>query len=262
MRFLSELEAERVSTETSKHNELIRGIFEDMLSVAGTFYKADDGRTMRVLGDKSIYSIEKIEVANLSKPYDVVVRNVGSLPQTKTAKLATILDLIKEKPDLLSDEQLVDILELGSVEKLTSIITEALRSAESENEDILNGDAVAEPKPYEEHIIHWKTHIQFMQSRGFKEKSTEEQMEGFEEHIFMTEFLMTEKAKENPAFQAELATLPLFPIFYKAGFTPASKEHQEAMVQGQSNRGDEVTGMIPAANKDQEQFDKENKGDE
>ena len=57
---------------------------------------------------------------------------------------------------------------------------------------------------------------------------------------------MLDKAKTNPLFQSKLAQLPLFPIYYHASaFTPASAEHQKALVEGQANRGDEITGAIP-----------------
>ena len=55
---------------------------------------------------------------------------------------------------------------------------------------------------------------------------------------------MVEKAKVNPLFQAKLAELPLFPIFPN-GFTPLSREQQQIVVQGQANKGQEITGQIP-----------------
>ena len=47
-------------------------------------------------------------------------------------------------------------------------------------------------------------------------------------------------------FNAELANLKLFPIYYtpEGGFTPSSKEQQQAVVQGQANRGEPLTEKI------------------
>ena len=62
---------------------------------------------------------------------------------------------------------------------------------------------------------------------------------------------MIEKMSNNPLFQAKLASLKLFPIFYHGdNTTPYSAEHQEAMVQGQANRGEAVSGMIPGKDKE------------
>jgi len=50
----------------------------------------------------------------------------------------------------------------------------------------------------------------------------------------------------NPLFQSKIANLKLFPIFYHGDMgLPQSAQQQEAMVQGQANRGDQITGQIP-----------------
>lgn len=248
MRFLSELEAERTSVATFKHNELIRAVYEKMMSVAGTFYEADDGRTMRVLGNDEEFYIRDIQVSNLNKSYDVIINTISAQAESRSSREARIFDIIDLKPDLMTDEQLIDVLELGSSDKMTSIVTESLRSAENENEKIFNGDPVQEPARYEEHIIHWRVHVQKLQSLSIKENADPADIGALEEHIFGTEFLMTEKGKENPTFSAELAKLSLFPIYYRdgQGFSPSSLKQQEAVVQGQANRGDELTEKIGA----------------
>lgn len=248
MRFMSELEAERISVASTKHNELYREIYEQMLSVVGTFYDPSDGRTMRVLGKDQEFEIQSFDVANLSKPYDVIIRNISTLAESRAAKEARIFDVLDRRPELLSDEQLVDVLEIGAVDKMTSLLTESLRAAEAENEALLSGKEVPEPAPYEDPITHWRAHVQRMQSYNLKIASNPGDLEKLEEHIWMTEFLMVEKAKVNPTFEAELAKLKLFPIYYRdgQGFQPSSKAHQAAVVQGQANRGEEISGAIPA----------------
>ncbi len=260
MRFMSELEAERGSVTVGKHNEMMRDIYEQMLSVAGTFYDKSDGRTMRVLGKDQEFEVQALETANLSKPYDVIIRNVASLAESRSAKEARIMDVLERRPELLSDEQLIDVLELGATEKMTSLLTESLRSAEAENEALLSGKPVPEPAGYEESIVHWRVHIQRLQSFSLKMAANPGDIEQLEQHIWMTEFLMFEKAKENEAFQAKLATLTLFPVYYRdgQGFKPSSKEHQTAVVQGQANRGEEITGAIPGDDIENTQaFDKQ-----
>ena len=70
-------------------------------------------------------------------------------------------------------------------------------------------------------------------------------------HIKITEQLMIEKMKGNPLFMDKISQLRLFPIFFHEDGTQAfSAAHQEAMVQGQANKGDEVTGMIPGKDKE------------
>ena len=71
------------------------------------------------------------------------------------------------------------------------------------------------------------------------------------EHLAVHEFLMVEKAQANPNFEAQLATLPSFPVFPN-GFIPKSAEHQTAVIQGAANRGEEVIGIIPGEDKSNE----------
>jgi hypothetical protein len=245
LRFLSELEAERISTSTSKDNEFMRDAYGLMLAIAGDKYDENDGRTIRVLGKDNKFKITSLKNANFSKNYDIRIVNTGALSESKTSKTAAIFDLLKVRPDILTDEQLIDTLDLGSTEKVENIIMSSLRAAEAENEEFLDGEPVEEPGEYEDHITHWNSHVQAMQSRGFKRAAPPEVKAQLIEHITLTEFLMVEKAKINPLFQSKLAELSLFPLYWTADFVPQSAAQQEAVVNGQANRGEEITAQIP-----------------
>ena len=229
MRFLSELEAERVS-------------------VAGTFYSQGDGRTLRVLGNDGDYQIKDMEISNLNKAYDVIIRNTGSLPETRAAREARIFDVLERKPDLFADDELIDALELGNFTRMTSILTEALKASRKENEMFFEGKGnnVPEPAVYEQLITHWKSHVQKLQSIDIKLNADPADIEQLEEHIWLTEFLMIEKAKENPTFESQLANLAMYPIYYRegSGFKPSSKAQQEAVVKGSTNRGESTDVRI------------------
>lgn len=246
LQFLNEQEAERASEEISKKNEFIKCIAKKILSVAGDYYETEDNRLIRILGKENKYLLRHFDAANLSKPYDIKIDLGNAIADSKAGKTQRIIELIQYKPDALTAEQTVELLELGSSEKAVNMITAAVRTAESEVEDILQGKPVADPEAFDDLIVHWRVKVKSMQSRSFKEEVPVEFREALKENVAMIEFLAIEKAQENPKFQAELAQLSLFPLFYKPGFTPASAEQQATLVQGQANRGEEVTGAIPA----------------
>ena len=247
LQFLNEQEAERASSEVAKTLAFIKKVAFKTLSVAGDYYEAEDGRLLRILGKDNRYLIRHFDAADLSKAYDIRVQNGNPLSETKAGKISRVIEVLQyAPPGTLSGERIVELLDLGDVDKTTTLITEAVRAAESENEDLLTGQPVADPEPHEDHIVHWRVHTKRMQRRDFKEEVPPEIREIFKEHVTMTEFLMVQKAKENPLFQAKLAQLDLFPLYYREGFTPASAQQQEATVQGQANRGESVTGQIPA----------------
>ena len=244
MQFLNEQEQERNTTAVIKHNDMVISLAKMTIAVAGDYYDPDDGRMMRIVGKNNKYAIRHFDSANLSKNYDVRVELGTGLPESKAGKIQRIVEVMQMKPDLLSNERWIDLLDLGNSDKMNSLITVAVRAAESENEDILAGRFVGEPEEFEDHIVHWKTHTKAIQERSFKEEAPPEYREEILEHIAVHEFVMVEKAKVNPLFQAKLAELALFPIFPN-GFRPLSREQQQVIVQGQSNQVKEITGSIP-----------------
>jgi len=244
LQFLNEQEQERNSTSVIKHNEMLKQLAKMTISVAGDYYDIDDGRMVRIVGKNNKYSIRHFDTANLSKNYDVRLELGTGLPESKAGKVQRIVEVMQMKPDLLSNERWIDLLDLGNTDKMNSLITVSVRAAESEGEDMMAGRKVADPEEFEDHITHWKVHTKAIQERTFKEECPPEYRQEVLEHIAVHEFLMIEKAQQNPLFQSKLAELPLFPIF-PTGFVPESAAQQEAVVQGQANRGDEITGMIP-----------------
>ena len=262
LQFLNEQEQERATTDVAKHNSLIQSIAKKTIAVAGDYYQPDDGRMLRIVGKDNKYSIRHFDSANLSKDYDIRVQVGSALPESKAGKIQRIIEIMQLKPDLLSNERWIDLLDLGNSDKMNTLITSAVRAAESENEDMMAGKFVEDPQDYEDHIVHWKTHVKEIQKRSFKEECPLELREKVLEHIALHEFAMMERAQSSPLFEAKLAELPLFPIFQQ-GFIPRSKEHMQMIVQGQANRGEQIGGVVPGTeqNEDAEPYSINNKGD-
>jgi hypothetical protein len=249
LQFLNELENERASTDIAKHGKLIKDFAKFTVSITGDFYKPDDGRMIRIVGENNKYLIRHFDTAHLSKSYDIRIDNSTGLPETKSAKIQRVLDTMQRYPKMLSPERWTELLDLANVEKMTTLITEAVRSADSENEDLMAGRPVLMPEEWENHILHWEAHAKIMQSRQFKEESDPQIRAKFKDHVYWTEEAMIDKYRKNPEFEAKAATLLLFPLFEHEGYVaPRSMEQQIAMTQGQANRGAEVTGQIPGSN--------------
>jgi hypothetical protein len=251
LQFLNEQEQERATNDIAKHNSLIQKVAKKTIAVAGDYYAPDDGRMLRIVGKDNKYAIRHFDSASLSKNYDVRIQIGSALPESKAGKIQRIVEIMQMKPDLLSNERWIDLLDLGNSDKMMSLITTSIRTAESENEDLLSGKPVGDPEVWENHILHWKTHVKAIQNRYFKEETPLDVRNVVMEHIAITEYAMVEKAQQNQAFEAQLAALPLFPIFAN-GFTPRSKEHMESVVQGEANRGAPLSGNIPGTEENTE----------
>jgi len=246
LQFLNELENERSSTDVAKHGFMVKDLAKMTIAVTGDKYEVDDGRMVRIVGESNKYLIRHFDVSNLNKSYDIRFDLSTGLPETKSAKYQRILDAMQRNPEMLAPERWTELLELANTEKMNTLITEAVKAADSENEDLLEGREVAPPTEWEDGLAHWDSHSKTMQSRTFKEEAEPEIREYFIEHVRMTEMVLLDKASRNPLLSSKLAALPMFPLFDHAGaVTPVSAQHQEALVQGQSNRGEDVTGQIP-----------------
>jgi hypothetical protein len=246
LQFLNELENERSSTDIAKHGALVKEFAKMTIAITGDFYKPDDGRMLRIVGENNKFLIRHFDTAHLNKNYDVKVDNSTGLPETKSAKIQRVLDAMQRNPQLFTPERAEELLELGDVEKMSSIMTEAVKASDSIVEDLMAGREVAPLEEWHDFIVHWRTYSKAMQSRSFNEEADPQIRAAVKDHVFWTEKAMIRKMQKNPEFEAKVATLTLFPLFSHPEYVPArSMEQQMAMVQGQTNRGEAVTGQIP-----------------
>lgn len=216
MTFLEEQENQRANTDIKKHNAFIKKLARLSLATAGDMYKAEDGRTVRIVGKNNAFSVKALDVAKLGGPYDIRVQRTTALSESKAGRLSQILALEGRFPGMLPREQVLDMLDLANDQKFYDMATVAVQAAESENELMLEGGTVQAPERYEELIVHWQSHVKFIQSRSFKEDVPPDKKQLFYQHIRTTEYFMLEKAREptvSPLFIQKLQSLEQFPLF-------------------------------------------------
>jgi hypothetical protein len=215
LQFLDEQEQELFNELILKSNSFIKNVARKDLAVAGDYYEEDDQRMIRVLGKDQRYVRKFFDVSHLSKDYDIRIQNSSALPQSKGARTQTIIDLNKEFPGLIPQEQLVELLDLGQSDKFVNAITVSIRAAEAENEAMMDGEKVQEPEEFENHILHWHIHAKKLQEWSFKYDTPKEIQTELKDHLLATEHLMWEKTKVNPLYLQRLATLDGFPLLFR-----------------------------------------------
>lgn len=216
MTFLEEQENQRANVDIKKHNAFIKKLARLSLAVCGDKYKEEDGRTIRIVGKNNVFSIKALDVAKLGGPYDIRVQRTTALSESKSGRLSQILALEGRFPGILPREQVLDLLDLANDQKFYDLATVALQSAEAENEQMLDGTRVQSPMEWEEQIIHWQTHVKFIQTRSFKEDVPEPIKQMFFSHIRTHEMWMLRKLKlplVSPVYTQKLQTLEGFPMF-------------------------------------------------
>ncbi len=195
------------------HIHSMEQLYRLMITIAKDKYRPDDGRLIKILGKHNTYQLRYFDPINLQKSYDVHISTTGNLANSKAARTQMLLSIKREFPNTITDEVFMDMLGLSHSKKFMNAITAAVSSAESENQDMMNGIPVLSPERFEDLIAHWDTHRIPMQTMDFKQ-SSEEVREAYVGHVAATEKLMFEQAAENPIFGQRLEQLRQFPMFY------------------------------------------------
>lgn len=237
LRVLEEQEDKRAYITAIKYNNI--GLVDNAkmsLSVAGTYYDDADGRLANIVGRDNEYKIQQFQVANLTKPYHIRIENTTALSQSPAARIDEITELMSIRFDPqapISREQFTQLLDLTASEQFKDIVTRAVKCASSENDDFFAGRPVAPPTETEDLISHWKIHAQAFQSREYKELTAPQIKAAIEQHHYITEYLMHEKAYGitdsmgmplrvgNPMFMQRLMLeCPDFPMLLKSPVPP------------------------------------------
>lgn len=239
LQYVSESENKRTTTEVGQTHEAIRKTYDLILKTCGQFYKPTDERTMQIMGKDGRWTLEDYDVQAIAKPYNLILQNASGLPESKALRTQFIVDMSNSRPDLLPDEQVVEMLGLGQTEKYMDLASAAARAAEDEQEMMLDGKGMIEPAVYEDSITHWRTHTMAIQEVNFKLKADPQVQQTLKDHILGTEYIMAEQAKVSPQYAAKLLMLPQFPMFLQDD----ELSQILAMVSGV---GAQIQGAMPA----------------
>lgn len=220
MQFYNEQDMKRFNTDLAKQFTFIQDTAKLTLATIAQKYKIEDGRLGRMIGKNNEHMLTQFDRVSLDKPYDVRVTMSTGLPDSKAARIQTIIDLGAQFETLFTKEQILDALELGDSNKMFDQATVAVKTAESIVEDLIQGNEVADPAEYMNLIILWKVLLTRAQQRDFSELIPEEIRAGYLDYWRAVELLMVEKSQVNPKFAEETMQLSLFPAVFQLAPPP------------------------------------------
>lgn len=228
LQFLDEQENERANIDVAKHNKAIRELSLKSLSLAGDNYDVSDGRLEKLLGKQRAASLKYFDLSRLGDIKDIKVQNSSALPQQKAARVQTIMDYAKQFPTLFSEEQVIDLLELGESKKFMDASTVAVNAAEEENTEILQSGQTQDPEEWENHLTHYKIHMRELNSKYYKSSAPKEVREALIDHVRATEMFLWFAGEKNPMYLQMIAEqFPTFPIFFVPSQEPPPPEVME-----------------------------------
>jgi hypothetical protein len=265
LRVLEEQEDKRAYVTAVKYNEV--ALIDNArlsLSTMGSMADDSDGRLARILGKDNEYRVRKFKAANLAKPYDVRIENSTALSQSPAARIEELIELsqVRLDPDApITRGQFINFLDMTADEQFKDIATRASRCAMSENDDMVSGIQVAEPTQDEDLITHWQIHMQITQGRDYKERMPEDRKLVIQNHLYVTEYLMYEKAygltdsfgmpvrMPNLAFRQQLELqCPNWPAFFRLpvpALPPMMPANPGAPMEA-TPIGPEAGGVVPS----------------
>lgn len=216
LQYLAELESDRWNQDVLQYNEAILQTVIMTFAVCGDYYDPSDKRMMRIQGRDGEWMSTFFNHAVLSKDYDVRVQGASALPESKAARMESLIYLKKEFPEQIDPEQVLEMFDFAQSKKFIQEGTVSTRAAQSENEELMNGKEIPDPEKYEDHIIHWKLHMKQMRTWAFKNKTNKDIQNRLKAHVLGTEMLMYERMEKDPQYATFVSQACVgFPIFFK-----------------------------------------------
>lgn len=214
LQYVSEAESRRLSTEVALFSEGVVSLYQKILKVAASRYRPGEIRTMMIAGKDNQFNLKKYDPSSLQKNYAVILQNSSGLPDSRAARIQSLIETEERWPGMVPREQVAEMIGFAqSPDRLYDLIGSSARSAEAENEFILDGNGRVEPAPWEMHIVHWKIHVSKMQEPGFKQNAAPEVIKAMEDHLMATEMMMMDQAAKSPSFaQMLMVECPQFPL--------------------------------------------------
>ena len=233
LQFLNEQENERANSSTADHNSNIRDLAILTAFLAGEKYDKSDERLERLLGAGDARLAKYFDLANLSREWDVKAQTASALPQQKGQRISAILELRKEFPDRVDDDEVLDQIGFGSADKFITVNTVNIRSAESENDMIMRIGKTEGPEKWEDHLTHYRIHIRKLAEPEMKDGTVPaKSVNALKDHIGITEMWIEQLAVKQPQIlTAVLAEFPFFPLFLEDQPLPDQVQPDELPIE-------------------------------
>lgn len=175
--FLKEQDDTILAGVVSSMESAIEDMGKQSLGLISQFW--DSPRMVRVVGADATFDAKLYQASSVGKNQDVRVESGSALPQSKAAKQAFVMDLLKM--GLIPPQEGLDMLEIGGIEKIYDDYLTDKRQAQRENQKIMMGIA-ATANDFDNHQLHLDVHNKFRKGQQY-EALDEKTHELFQEHV-------------------------------------------------------------------------------
>jgi len=215
LQFLDEQETQRESRGMAKRQRRILDTYRLMISTMGDYYKPEDGRMIRILGQDNSYLMKAFTEADFKCAYDVRLLNSSALPDSKAGKISAILDLntATQADPMFGKEEISQMLDLANDDRFKDRAAITVKAAQTVCAKILNREPVQEPQVWDDFIVMYPIVLKTLQERTYKE-TEQDIVQVLKEYIMVMEGLMYNKSLKSPVFAMQLQRFYMFPVLF------------------------------------------------
>ena len=215
LQFLDEQELQRESRGMAKRQRRILDVYKLVLDEMSQHYTKEDGRIFKMLGSDNSYLINTFDLEGVSN-FDIRLQNTSSLSDSKTGKIAAILDIntATQADPYFGKEEISSILDMGNDQRFRDKMAVSVKAADAVIQKIMNGEQGLAPRDWDDFVVQYPIFLRALQERSYKDEEQGLVVE-LTEYITAMEYLMYNKSMASPAFKMRIDLFYMFPVFFK-----------------------------------------------
>jgi hypothetical protein len=220
LNFLDEQEQQRESRGMAKRQRRILDVYRLCLYTMAQYYTKEDGRIFQMLGSDNSYLVESF-TNNSIKNYELRMQNTSSLPDSKTGKIAAILDINQatQNDPYFGREEISTMLDMGNDQRFRDKLAVSVKAADTVVMKILRGIKGQNPKEWDDFVVQYPILLRAIQERDYKD-TDQHIADEMTAYITTMEYMMFNKAQASPVFAQRIQSFYMFPVFFKVPIAP------------------------------------------
>ncbi|HSW91309.1 MAG TPA: hypothetical protein VLG09_01525 [Candidatus Saccharimonadales bacterium] len=274
--FLLEQDNTVFYTTIASGEDLIQKVGKQALSIIADMWSLP--KIIRTIGTDAAFDAVELKGSDIARGLDIRVERGSMLPESKTAKQALLMDMAKM--GFISPENLLDLLPMGGVKRLTEIIKVDMSQAQRENLkmkkldpvqlalseqayqqkmlpdamgnvdpstfDPTTGQTLTQPLPvpvndFDNHKVHIEVHNRFRKTQEF-ELLDDKVKKVFANHILQHQVFMMMSAQRDMMSQSGM---PIPGMDGPGMSNPFTEQQQQMDMGGGDPNANQQPGQLP-----------------
>lgn len=216
LRLLEEQQYQAMSITSNNRKQRILDIYKMLIKRMGQYYKPEDGRMARILGQNNQYLMQSFAKFDFNLIYDLRLENKSALSDSQAGRMAEIVDLnlANQQDPLFGRKEMVKLLGLNLVEAFQDETTYSIDTAKQCLDMLINGQEAPAPEATDGLLEFYGVFSRFVESPEYKFVIRQDTKDRIMEFIMALEMLCYEKSVKNPKFSMELQKFEKYPMVF------------------------------------------------